>query len=319
MTKIQRRIVILSLLVIAVWLIGVTGGSFYLLSYSLSPDPNRQDTDSMKSVLYSRYPYMEAWVDSMEANGCLRDTFVMMPSGERHHAMYIKGDSVDFTAVVIHGYKDNSVKYLHLVKMYNDLYRCNVLVPDLHAHGLSEGDEIGMGWNDRLDVEHWLSLLPSFFSVPADSMTAEVHGVSMGAATVMNLSGDSLPPYVRGLIEDCGYTSVWDEFATQLRDQFNLRPFPLLYSSSLLCKLRYGWSFGEASPLRQLSKAKLPLLFIHGDSDDFVPSTMLQPLFDVCPTPKQQFIGKGSIHAYSFHDHPAEYTKAVANFIGYIR
>ena len=35
-----------------------------------------------------------------------------------------------------------------------------------------------------------------------------LHGLSMGAATVLMVSGERLPEQVKAIIEDCGYTSV---------------------------------------------------------------------------------------------------------------
>ncbi|MDD6111374.1 MAG: alpha/beta hydrolase, partial [Prevotellaceae bacterium] len=142
-----------------------------------------------------------------------------------------------------------------------------------------------------------------------------VHGVSMGAATTMCLSGEALPDYVRCFVEDCGYTSVWDEFSGQLSEQFGLPEFPLLYSTSVLCRLVYGWSFGEASPLRQVAKCNRPMLFIHGDADTFVPFSMMQRLYDAKRGEKKMWIAKGTHHAASYLDYPHEYTEKVRDFL----
>ena len=63
----------------------------------------------------------------------------------------------------------------------------------------------------------------------------------------MMTSGDELPDYVRGFVDDCGYSSAWDEFKYKLKDEFGLPAFPVLHCASLVCKSRYGWSFKEAS------------------------------------------------------------------------
>lgn len=142
-----------------------------------------------------------------------------------------------------------------------------------------------------------------------------VHGISMGAATTMCVSGEKLPTYVKCFVEDCGYTSVWDEFDHELHQQFNLPKFPLLNTASTICRLRYGWSFGEASPIKQVAKCKLPMLFIHGDNDDFVPSAMLRPLYEAKKGDKDIYVAKGSKHARAFRDHPDEYIKRVTQFV----
>ena len=326
----KRFLTILAIMLVVVVAAFVLGGN-YMVGFALSPDPGRARTDSMKQILFTRFPYMEQWYDSVKAEGALRDTFITMPSGERHHALLLKTAAPEKTveagsgkhriAVVVHGYKDNGLKFLYFARMYSKYFGCDVLLPDLHGHGLSEGDDIQMGWNDRMDVLHWIRIAPDLFGVAADSVEMVVEGVSMGAATVMNVSGmaDSIPPYVKFFVEDCGYTSAWDEFALQLKEQFNFSTFPILNIASRLCQLRYGWNFGEASPLQSVANCRLPMLFIHGGNDLFVPTEMVYKLYDACPVEnKKLWIGEGSAHAYSFHDHEAEYAQQVRSFAAHL-
>ena len=289
------------------------GCSMYMLDYSLRADPNRRDVDSAYSVLYRRMPDMRPWVDSLVRLNLLKDTFVTMSSGERHHALYLRSDSAcGKTAVIIHGYKDSAPKYLFIGRMYHRDLGFNILMPDLHAHGRSDGDDIQMGWKDRIDVRRWTEVAEQLFRDSICPSRVIVHGVSMGAATSMCLSGEpGLPEYIRCFVEDCGYTSVWDEFALQLKEQFGLPEFPVMYTTSLLCRLCHGWSFGEASPVRQVAKCHRPMLFIHGDADGFVPYSMLEPLYNAKPCPKERWVAKGSRHACAYTDHPVEYAAAV--------
>ena len=132
----------------------------------------------------------------------------------------------------------------------------------------------------------------------------------------MMVSGEKLPPYIKCFVDDCGYTSVWDEFNYEIKEMFGLPTFPLMYSSSALCKLLYGWSFGEASALNQVAKCKLPMLFIHGSADDYVPTRMVYPLYKAKPQPKEIWIVKGAPHAKSFQLNQKAYIKKVAQFTG---
>lgn len=191
----------------------------------------------------------------------------------------------------------------------------NIILPDLHGHGQSDGDDIQMGWNDRLDVLQWIGMAERMFAEPGKSSRMVVHGISMGAATTMCVAGETTPDYVKCFVEDCGYTSVWDEFAHELRDQFSLPAFPLLYTTSALCRLKYGWWFGEASPLKQVAKCCKPMLFIHGGNDDFVPTPMVFPLYNAKPAPKQLWVARGSAHAVAYRDHKTEYARLVKNFV----
>ena len=295
--------------VVVLFLVITIGTSFYMLSYALSPDGGKADVDSCYNQLFERYPDTKPWVDSLNRVGALRDTFVVMPTGERHHALYVHHGSQK-TAFIIHGWRDSAVKYLFLARLYEHvLGGYNVVLPDLHAHGLSEGDMIQMGWLDRKDVLHWLTIFQT------DTMV--VHGVSMGGATTMMLSAEEMPKGIKDLrfVDDCGYTSAWDEFASELKNQFGLPPFPLMYTTSLLCKMRYGWSFSEASAIDAVRQSPYPMLFIHGDEDTFVPTEMVYRLYQAKPSNKKLWIAPGAEHASSYLTHPDEYIRQLSDFL----
>ena len=136
----------------------------------------------------------------------------------------------------------------------------------------------------------------------------------------MMTAGESTPDNVKAFVEDCGYTSVWDIFSSELQLRFGLPEFPILYTASGVARLRAGYSSTEASTLAQVARCEKPMLFIHGDDDTFVPTAMVYPLYEAKPQPKQLWIAPGSSHAASFSDHPAEYSRRVASFVEkYIR
>lgn len=315
--KSKLRIALYILLgILAAVIVILAFASNYMIRFSLSPDPNRKDTDSTYNVLYGRFPDMRPWVDSIQAIGALKDTFVVMPGGERQHAYWLACDKAEGkTAIFVHGYKDNAIKYLYMARMYNRDLHYNILMPELHAHGLSDGDEIQMGWKDADDIVNWIKVAEEIFRDNDYKTSMVIHGVSMGAATTMNTSAKEFPDYVVAFIEDCGYTNVWDEFSTQLKDMFGLPAFPLMHCTSLLCKAKYSWSFKEASPLNSVAKCTKPMLFIHGDADDFVPYWMMQPLYEAKPEPKECWTAPGSGHAKAYKDHPQEYTQLLREFL----
>ena len=147
-----------------------------------------------------------------------------------------------------------------------------------------------------------------------------IHGVSMGGATTMMISGENLPEYVRAFVEDCGYSSVWNQFAHNLKQQFHLPPFPILTSASIVCKKRYGWNFKEASSLTQIAKCERPMLFIHGENDDFVPTADVYKNYEAKTKGyKEIWIAPGTAHAMAYKDHPAEYTDIVRKFLSKVK
>lgn len=126
-------------------------------------------------------------------------------------------------AIVIHGYTQDPLQMSP--PAYEFFARgFNVLLPNLRAHGLSGGGYIGMGWTDRKDILAWAD------KIIAENPESEIvlYGISMGAATVMMVSGEKLPSNIKCFVEDCGYTSAWDEFAYQLKSLYGLPAFPMM-------------------------------------------------------------------------------------------
>ena len=201
--------------------------------------------------------------------------------------------------------------------MYHHSLGFNILLPDLQYSGLSEGDDFQMGWLDRKDVMKWMDTANQIYG---DSTQMVVHGISMGGATTMMISGESQPDYVKCLVDDCGYTSVWDQFGKELKVQFNLPEMPLMYISSWLCGIFKGWTFQEASAIEQVKKCKLPMLFIHGEKDDYVPTWMVYDLYQAKPEPKELWVVPDANHARSYLLNKEEYTEKVKLFTDkYIR
>ena len=177
-------------------------------------------------------------------------------------------------AIVIHGYRgDHNGMSSYIKAYYNKGFQ--VLSPDLRASGKSEGDYIGMGWLDKDDILLWTDWI---LKKDKDAKIA-IHGVSMGAATTMMVSGENTPDAVKVFVEDCGYTSVWDIFSSELKLRFNLPEFPIMYAANIISGFKAGYNFKTASALKQVKKCKKPMLFIHGDKDDFVPFYMLDELY----------------------------------------
>lgn len=287
--------------------------SVFMLNYALKPQLKAYTPEESAELLFKQYPHTRSWLDSLVVNKALKDTFIYNQEGIKIHAYYVfASQPTSKTAVLVHGYTDDAIGMFPIGYMYNKEFDYNILVPDLQYHGESQGKAIQMGWKDRLDVLEWIQLAPTLLQ---NNPNIIVHGISMGAATTMMLSGEILPKNIKCFIEDCGYTSVWDEFASEAKVRFNLPSFPLLNATSWLCDIIYGWNFREASALNAVKKCSLPMFFIHGDKDTFVPTEMVYPLYEAKEEPKELWIVPNAAHAVSYRDNREEYTHRVANFI----
>ena len=188
-------------------------------------------------------------------------------------------------AIVIHGYRANRWTMMDYAERYHSA-GWQVLAPDLRGCGESGGDFVGMGWPDRLDILRWIDWI-----IARDGEAQIVlHGVSMGGATVMMTSGEKTPDAVKAFVDDCGYTSVWDIFSSELNLRFHLPAFPVLYTASAISGARAGWDFMEASALEQVKKCEKPMIFLHGEEDDFVPYSMMAKLYEAKPGDNKQMV-----------------------------
>ena len=288
----------------------------FMSKFALQPTPHGvEDRERTRHKADSLMPGSTAWYDGLKEQGILKDTWTTSWDGKKLHACYVPAKdpaNANGTAIVVHGYTDNHIVFLYLVRMYSDEFNYNVLFPDLQYHGYSEGDEIQMGWYDRLDIEKWIPIAHDLFK--DDFMV--LHGVSMGAATVMMASGDELPDYVKCFVEDCGYASVIKQFNNNRKQSFGFIPPDVLQSASLVTKKNFGWGFWEASSVAQLEKCEMPMLFIHGDADDFVPFEHMWLNYNAKKKGyKEYYVCPGAVHANSYAKDPETYKHRVLNFL----
>ena len=218
------------------------------------------------------------------------------------------------TVISIHGYKNCGInEYCSYIRMYHEM-GFNVLVPDDRAHGESDGKFITFAWWDRRDCIGWANFVLEKFG--KDS-TILLHGISMGSATVMNASGEKdLPEQVKAIVSDCGYSSAWKQFAHVLKRNFHLPSFPVINIANLINRIICKYDFRENVPMNQIKNAKVPILFIHGADDDFVPAEMVNEVFNACGSEvKELHVFPGAAHAESYYVCHDEYVKVLKGFL----
>ena len=226
----------------------------------------------------------------------------------RLHGKRFQNPGSDYV-LVCHGYTSKAKHMAGFVKKFHSL-GFNVLAVDARAHGDSEGAKIGMGWPERKDIFRWIDLIMSWDK----AARIVLHGVSMGASTVLMASGDGLPENVKAIIADCGYTSEWDEFRWEA-ETLHIPWFPVLNAASLISKARDGYDFKQASALEQVKKSSTPTLFIHGSEDELVPYDMLGELYLAAACEKEKLTVEGAGHAMSSSVDPELYWNTVERFI----
>lgn len=234
--------------------------------------------------------------------------------GLKLSAVYFSNENAEKKRLVIgfHGYTGEGVSNHLGISSYFGRKGFSMLFPDARAHGKSEGTYIGFGCLDRIDALDWIK-----WAVDKCGEDVEIwlYGVSMGGATVLMASSLELPGQVKGIISDCAFTSPKDVFTHVLNNMYHLPAFPIIQGSDILNKRLAGYGMDECNAIREVSKTTLPILFIHGDKDTFVPPEMCESLYESCGSPyKQKLIVKGAAHAESYYKDTENYENALNEF-----
>jgi fermentation-respiration switch protein FrsA (DUF1100 family) len=137
----------------------------------------------------------------------------------------------------------------------------------------------------------------------------------MGSATVMLMSGSGrLPSNVKFVVADCGYTSAYNQFAHNAKGM-HVPTFPLIDAANIFNRLISGYDFKDASPVEAVKKATVPMAFIHGANDDFVPTYMVNELYEACSSEhKELLIVEGAAHAESYPTDSENYEALINSF-----
>lgn len=216
------------------------------------------------------------------------------------------------TVVFAHGYLGQAQDMGLFGEYYYEELGYNIFTPDLRGHGKSEGDYIGFGWHDRLDLIDWMKEI-----IENEGAETEIvmHGLSMGAAAVLMASGEELPKNVKAIVADSPYTSVYDLFAYQMKRMYHLPAFPFLPITSVVTNLKAGYTLGEASALQQVEKASVPILYIHGEKDTFVPTEMTNQLCEHTKSDCQLWTIADASHGEGFVLEKEKYKSILKKFL----
>lgn len=236
--------------------------------------------------------------------------FTFNKYGECLHSIYYENSGSHIYAISCHGFTgDPSQNNIYARRFYEMGY--NVLLPYLRGHGQSEHYYCTMGWLDRFDIIDWVK----YITERDPEAKIILHGASMGAAAVMNATGEELPENVICCIEDCGFTSLWEQYTVQMKNMFKLPPELILKAINPFVKTRAGFDMKVNSPLEQVKKSKTPTLFIHGDKDSTVPFWMNYSLYQNAKCEKERLVVESATHAASGYVYPEIYWDAITKFI----
>ena len=292
------------LIILLVFVLIMTAAGIYFCQKSLS-------RNWKKGIIYTTKDriYQTADVDWFENNH--RETEIKSSRGLKQIGyVFEHEEKTDYWIIAVHGYSSQARNIANHIKgFYNMGY--NVVAPELMGMGKSEGDFVAMAGYDAEDLILWIDRL----NKEHPEAKIGLFGVSMGAATVMNSLGKGVSDNVEFFIEDSGYTNLKGEIMFQLKYIYHLNFPPIMWFADIVCKIKYGYFFGDVNAEPALAKIKIPGLILHGDADDFVPPEFAEKAYGLMTGPKEIKYFKGSKHIRAEHWFRDEYWNTIRLFL----
>lgn len=260
--------------------------------------------------IYEPYhPLMKKWI--LEARDFKHENFyITSHDGLKLHAKYFEYAPGAVTEIMFHGYRGSAERDLS-----GGIQRCfalgrNVLLVDQRTSCGSEGNVISFGINEHRDCLSWIDFVVKHFG---SDVKIILTGISMGASTVLMAAGKPLPKNVVGVLADCGFSSPKKIIKKCAKDMHY--PPNLIYPFIKLGAKIFGhFDLEEYSPLEAMKTCKLPILFFHGEDDDYVPCDMSHEIYDACSSPKRLVTVPKAGHGLVYLINHDGYFNAVVEF-----
>lgn len=285
--------VLILLLILIICLIEVGFFRYAIYRYGVKvPDDEHMYTGSWKKF-EKTIRDGTAWVNKQNPE----QVSITSKDGLQLKGYLIRAKNPKRTVLCVHGFRGNGCNDFGAICSFYYEEDCNLLIIDQRAHGASEGKYITFGIKERYDIVQWILFLNDKLG---SELPIILDGVSMGAATVLMVSGLELPSNVRGIIADCGYTSPREIYKHVAKEYYHLPAFPLIPIFGLLCRGIVGFNMDEMNTKEALGKNTRPVLFVHGESDRFVPSYMSEENYAACKADRYIETVPGAGHGQSY-------------------
>ncbi len=281
---------------------------FFKIAFWRGKEDDYMQREPKDPQMLEYYKQMKAGVD-WYINKSKTDLFIKSYDGLTLHGEYIKSDQQSGKIIILfHGYRSMARNDFCCAMPYYNSLGLDIILVDQRSHGKSEGKLITFGVKERKDVCSWVEYAKKTYG---EDKRIFIGGMSMGSSTVMMAS--DIVDGVSGIVADCGFTSPKEIVQIVAKKRFKL-PKWCVTLVGLFARVFGGFDYAYSSKT-SLSKTKVPILFIHGSKDDFVPCYMTEENFDACSSKKAKIIASGAPHGYSFLFAPDKIKNAIEKLI----
>ncbi len=214
--------------------------------------------------------------------------------------------------VAMHGWRSTWAKDFGIISDFWEQNDCAVLYAEQRAQGESEGEYMTFGLLERYDCLAWINWVNQ---KTGGTLPIYLAGLSMGATTILMTAGLELPQNVVGIMADCGFTSPHEIWKHIVSSNFHISygGVTALFADAM-SKQKINMSAKEYSTLDAMKECKVPVLFIHGTDDRFVPVEMTYENYKACACEKRLLVVPGAEHGMSYIIDEKAYKQAVVKF-----
>lgn len=239
----------------------------------------------------------------------MKDVSVQSFDGLKLYGKFLEANS-DKSVIIVHGFGGSFYHTQQYCKFFHEK-NFNVLAIDSRAHGKSEGSCVTFGWFEKDDIKSWVDFLNE--KIPNNKIL--LFGVSMGATAVCMASSQKLENVV-GIISDCAFDNADREIEYVMKKKHILMKKILKKHLYSFTKRLHNFDCLKADAISQVKKTTVPILYIHGDADDYVPIENMNNLYNATPSNmREKFVVEGAGHALSYAVADVLYEKKISDFI----
>ena len=271
---------------------------------ALDPANIDSESDLMRPTAREYYKFREPYIEKFNKI-FFKEVSITSFDNLTLYGYLLEGNPKE-VVICVHGYKSSMQEdFADRIEIYRKRGSTILLLND-RAHGKSEGKYLGFSEHDKRDVARWVDLVNEMYYKPK----IYLHGVSMGGATVIHCANEKLEN-VCGIIDDCGFDSIENISKYLIKDIYHMPYFPLGYLAWFWSIVITGISFNTSKGEKCVSETDIPILFIHGKNDHFVPCSMSERMYKYCHSPKELHLIDNCGHAAAYMRAKEEYTAAV--------
>ena len=278
---------------------------------TMMPGKKKPDGESDEKRIWKKY-----WADHLEQKAWLtaqdmETVSVVSEDGLKLCGRYLPCEKPERIVLCVHGYRGAPLEDFAASSRWLHENGCDLLLIEQRGTGESEGKYITFGAKEKRDIISWCRWIEARNE---GRLPVYLYGLSMGCTTVLLACDQGLPSSVRGIIADCGFSSVRKTFEDRTRESFHLPPYPMMYLMEMYCRTLAGFCFADADVPKALAGNTVPILFFHGEEDHFVRPENTLRNFEADAGEKELVVVPGATHLVSCSENPQLYTEKVRSF-----